>query len=142
MTTVPSRCTTRSPVNCRACVPKACAFSGASSPYSRTLTAFPSRSTLMVSPSLMPTTLPVHCSAEAPSGASRHHNTITVAYRSTPCRRTSGTCLIVLRLLGKQGCEVLPCSGQFTCNTSARLARLLLHDREHQKIHDSPPKGQ
>src|SRR5215831_9386842 len=39
------------------------------------------------------------------------------------------TC-IALGLLEKHGCEVLPCSGQFACHTLARLASLLLPEKE------------
>ncbi len=71
-------------VNCRALVPKACAFSGVSTPYSRTFTALPSRSTLRVSPSLMPTTYPVNCSAVAMSGMTITHSTKRTAADRLP----------------------------------------------------------
>jgi hypothetical protein len=48
--------------NCRARIPKACVLSGVSMPCKRTVTAWPFRRTLRVSPSLSPTTFPVKVS--------------------------------------------------------------------------------
>jgi hypothetical protein len=52
-------------VNCLARVPNACLFSGQSIPYSRIFSPLPSYNTLIVSPSVMPTTRPRKSSAWA-----------------------------------------------------------------------------
>src|SRR5262245_44066032 len=48
------------------------------------LTALLPRSTLIISPSAMPTTLPVNCSAEASSGARIQHNSTTTIHKFKP----------------------------------------------------------